>query len=115
MIEHSNRLKPDTQLAPWLFTIARNLYLRYCRTPVLDGGLTARMGLWPSPVSQPTPFEAAAANELERRVETAMAALPRAYREVLLLVWVEGLIPAEAALVCGIRCASADAAGIRRR
>lgn len=103
VIEHAGRLKPDTQLAPWLFTIARNLYLSYCRTRVLDDGLTARMGLWPSPLSQPSPFEAAAANELERRVETAMAALPRTYREVLLLVWVEGLTPAEAAVVCGVR------------
>ena len=51
----------------------------------------------------PSPYEATAANELERRVETALASLPRVYREVLLLVWVEGLTRAEAALVCGIR------------
>jgi len=103
VIEHAGRLRPDTELAPWLFTVARNLYLSYCRTRVLDDGLTARMGLWPVPVAEPSPYETAAANELERRVETALASLPRTYREVLLLVWVEGLTPAEAALVCGIR------------
>jgi RNA polymerase sigma factor (sigma-70 family) len=54
-------------------------------------------------MQEPSPYEATAANELERRVETALASLPRVYREVLLLVWVEGLTPAEAALVCGIR------------
>ncbi len=103
VIEHARRLKPDTQLAPWLFTVARNLYFSYCRTRVLDDGLTASIGLWPVVASPPSPFEAAAANQLERRVETALASLPRTYREVLLLVWVEGLTPAEAALVCGIR------------
>lgn len=103
VIEHARRLKPDTQLAPWLFTVARNLYFSYCRTRVLDDGLTASIGLWPVVPPQPSPFEAAAANQLERRVETALASLPRTYREVLLLVWVEGLTPAEAALVCGIR------------
>jgi RNA polymerase sigma-70 factor (ECF subfamily) len=102
-IEHAGRLRPDTRLAPWLFTVARNLYLSYCRTRVLDDGLTARMGLWPAPASEPSPYEKAAANELERRVETALASLPRTYREVLLLVGVEGLTPAEAAVVCGIR------------
>jgi hypothetical protein len=37
------------------------------------------------------------------RLFNFLASLPRTYREVLLLVWVEGLTPAEAALVCGIR------------
>jgi RNA polymerase sigma-70 factor, ECF subfamily len=35
-------------------------------------------------------------------METAIGALPVAYREALLLVLVEGLRPAEAAGVCGI-------------
>jgi RNA polymerase sigma-70 factor (ECF subfamily) len=103
VIEHAGRLRPDTRLAPWLFTVARNLYFSYCRTRALDDGLTASIGLWPLAMPHPSPYEATAANELERRVETALASLPRVYREVLLLVWVEGLTPAEAALVCGIR------------
>ena len=103
VIEHAGRLRPDTRLAPWLFTVARNLYFSFCRTRALDDGLTASIGLWPLAMPHPSPYEATAANELERRVETALASLPRVYREVLLLVWVEGLTPAEAALVCGIR------------
>jgi RNA polymerase sigma-70 factor (ECF subfamily) len=103
VIEHARRLRPDTRLAPWLFTVARNLFFTYCRTRALDDGMTASIGLWPVAVPQPSPYEATAANELERRIETALAALPRVYREVVLLVWVEGLTPAEAALVCGIR------------
>ncbi len=37
-----------------------------------------------------------------RRIEEALAALPAAYREALLLVAVEGMKPAEAAAVCGV-------------
>jgi RNA polymerase sigma-70 factor (ECF subfamily) len=44
----------------------------------------------------------AAAHELGSRVERAMARLPARDREVLLLVAVDGLSPAEAAAVCGV-------------
>ena len=43
----------------------------------------------------------AAATETERRIESALAALPVTYREAVLLA-VEGLSSAEAAQVCGI-------------
>jgi RNA polymerase sigma-70 factor (ECF subfamily) len=63
------------------------------------GGL---IGVWPVSVSQASPFDEAAAGELERRVERALAGLPSRHREVLLLVTVEGFTPAEAAAVCGV-------------
>ena len=44
----------------------------------------------------------AAAGELQRRVEVALARLPGAYREALLLVAMEQFTPTEAASVCGI-------------
>jgi len=53
-------------------------------------------------VERSSPFEAAAASELERRIERALAAMPTASREVLLLVGVAGLDPSDAADVCGI-------------
>lgn len=102
VVQHAQRLRADTQLGPWLYTIARNLHVSYCRTCLLDDA-TARMGLWPVPPAPPSPFEATAANELERRVEAALASLPVPARELLLLVGVEGLTAAEAAIVCGIR------------
>jgi RNA polymerase sigma-70 factor (ECF subfamily) len=49
-----------------------------------------------------SPFEETAVHELERRLEAALATMPLIYREVLLLVAVEGLRPSEAAAVCGI-------------
>lgn len=39
---------------------------------------------------------------MERRLEAAIASLPSSYREVLLLVGVEGLPPGEAAVICGV-------------
>jgi RNA polymerase sigma factor (sigma-70 family) len=41
-------------------------------------------------------------NEFEQRLEAALALLPPTYREVLLLVAVEGLRPVDAAKVCRI-------------
>jgi RNA polymerase sigma-70 factor (ECF subfamily) len=103
VVGHAHRLRDDTRLAPWLFTVARNLYVTYCRTRMVDDAATARIGLWPEAPAPPSPFEATAANEMQQRVERAIASLPRSYREVLLLVGVDGLTPAEAAVVCGVR------------
>ena len=102
-VANADRLTPDTRLGPWLFTVARNVHVSYCRSRALDDMRTPEaIGLWPS-VSNESPFEHAAAIELEERIEAALAGLPIVYREVLLLVGVEGLRPAEAAVVCGVR------------
>jgi RNA polymerase sigma-70 factor, ECF subfamily len=102
-VDRRASLRDDAQLGPWLFTVARNLYMSYRRSRLVEdshaGGL---IGLWPFGSPQPSPFELTAASEAERRVEAALATLPVSYREALLLVSVEGLRPAEAAAVCGI-------------
>lgn len=103
LVASARRLRPDTRLGPWLFTVARNLYVSYCRSRLLDESLSADLiGLWPVTARQPSPFEEVAASELERRVECTLAALPAIYREVLLLVGVAEFSPAEAAVVCGV-------------
>src|SRR5262245_27271962 len=35
-VTHARRLDADTRLGPWLFTVARNLHISYCRSRVLD-------------------------------------------------------------------------------
>lgn len=86
----------------WLLTVARNLYWSHRRSVILEEGEEAGLlGLSASPAAWPSPFELAAAGELERRVEQALAALPPQQREILLLVAREGLTPSEAAEVCG--------------
>ena len=103
LVTHAKRLRPDTRLAPWLFTVARNLYVSHQRSRRMEDTHAASLiGLWPSGSPRHSPFEEAAGNETERRIESALAALPATYREALLLVSVEGFRPAEAAEVCGI-------------
>lgn len=103
LVTHAKRLRPDTCLTPWLFTVARNLYVSYQRSRMLEETHAASLiGLWPCGSTRLSPFEETATNETERRIEAALAALPAAYREVLLLVGVEGFRPVDAAEVCGI-------------
>jgi RNA polymerase sigma-70 factor (ECF subfamily) len=104
LVTHAERLRPDTSLGPWLFTVARNLYLSECRARVLEQS-DEDMVSHASPA--PSPFEETAANESQRRLEAALASLPLHYREILLLVAVDGLSTAEAAAVCGISNAAA--------
>jgi RNA polymerase sigma-70 factor (ECF subfamily) len=103
LVKHAHRLGEDTRLGPWLFTVARNLHVSYVRSRLLEdsatGGLTS---FWSSGASPPSPFEATAARELERRIEHALASLPATSREVLLLVGIAGLDHSDAADVCGI-------------
>jgi RNA polymerase sigma-70 factor (ECF subfamily) len=96
-------LRDDTRFAPWLFTVARNLYLSYRRARLLEEERLGELSrLDPLAPASPSPLEAAATSELQARLERALSTLPLPYREALLLVGVQGLTPAEAALVCGV-------------
>jgi RNA polymerase sigma-70 factor (ECF subfamily) len=103
LVRHARRLQPDTRLGPWLFTVARHLYVSYVRSRILeDSAMASMIALWPQAVDCGTPFDVTAASELERRIERALASVPRTSREVLLLVGVAGLDHADAAGVCGV-------------
>jgi len=103
LVQHARRLTADTRLGPWLFTVARNIHVSYVRSRMLeDSAATSLIGLWPFSAERSSPFESAAATELERRIERALAAMPTTSREVLLLVAVAGLDHSDAADVCGI-------------
>jgi RNA polymerase sigma-70 factor (ECF subfamily) len=100
-VSHAGRLDSDTRLGPWLFAVARNLHVSYCRSRAIEERAADSIGLWP--IGSPdSPFESAVGSELERRIEAALAGIPVAFREVLLLVGVEGLRPTEAAVVCQV-------------
>lgn len=108
-VRHANRLEPDTQLGAWLFAVARNLHVSYCRTRLVESEVIGGLALWPSRVME-TPFETTARNEFEQRLEEGLAALSPTLREALLLVAVEGMQASEAAFVC-----DTTAAAIRQR
>jgi RNA polymerase sigma-70 factor (ECF subfamily) len=104
LVAQRDRLQPDTRFGPWLFTVARNLYLSYRRSRMLEDACQPDAAdSWPAGCAFRSPFEETAATEFERQLEIALAGLPVLYREVLLLVGVEGLRPAEAAVVCGVK------------
>jgi RNA polymerase sigma-70 factor (ECF subfamily) len=101
-VDRAPKLRPDTTLGPFLFTVARNLYVSYCRSRLLEDSQTVDMiGLWSLGTPRPSPFESTVANETGRRIELALSELPALYREALLLA-MEGMRPVEAAIVCGI-------------
>ncbi len=103
LIAGAHRLRPDTRLAPWLFTVARNLYWSYCRAHLPREARTVELvDFWPVADERPSPFDAAAGSELGERFERALGAIPPRHREVLLLVAVEGVGAAEAAEACGV-------------
>ncbi|HUQ89940.1 MAG TPA: RNA polymerase sigma factor [Vicinamibacterales bacterium] len=102
-VDRAPRLRDDTRLGPFLFTIARNLHISYCRSRSIEDQYAASLlGLWPAGSPQPSPFDSTIANETGRRIDAALASLPAIYREALLLIAFEDLRPAEAAEVCGI-------------
>ena len=103
VVDSAPRLRSDTRLGPFLFTVARNLYVSYCRSRLIEDSQTVDMiGLWPLGTPKPSPFESTVASETGRRIEAALASLPASYREALLLTGIEGMRPAEAAFVCGM-------------
>lgn len=102
LARHAPRLRDDTNVRAWLFTVARNLWISHRRWAWLDGERLAELARGVV-FREPGPDALAEAAQAGRRVETALAKLPETYREVLLLVAVEKLTPQEAADVIGIR------------
>ena len=103
LVKHARRLRPDTRLGPWLFTVARHLHASYCRSRLLeDSHHTSLLGLWPCGRSAASPFDVLEATESARRLVAALASLPVLYREALLLIAIEGLRHSEAAEICGV-------------
>lgn len=97
-------LREDAPLGPWVFAVARNLYLSWRRWRLLDAErVTEMMRVHVEAQDAASPFEHAAASDTERTLELALSALPLRYREVLLLVVVEGMSQEEAAGVLELK------------
>jgi RNA polymerase sigma-70 factor (ECF subfamily) len=112
LARHAPRLRPDTELAAWLYTVARNRYRSYRRTALwrrlrllaLGPGGGAAQGTGPAAPS--TPLEHALHGDLSRQLERALQTLPTPQREVLLLVGVQGVEQEAAAAILGLSSAA---------
>jgi RNA polymerase sigma-70 factor (ECF subfamily) len=98
------RLREETRLAPWLFTIARNQWVSHRRWAMLDLSRLVTIGDDAHfATDDPSPEEALSASRAAARIERAIGLLPAALREALLLVAVEGFDQREAAEILGVR------------
>ncbi|HEY5924453.1 MAG TPA: RNA polymerase sigma factor [Kofleriaceae bacterium] len=92
------RLRNSARLRPWLCGIARNLARtarkRRRREPLVDADEQVASGA--------SPFDIAARGDVERVVREALARIPDAYREVLVLYYREDLSIREIAATLGV-------------
>lgn len=94
----------ELPLAPWLFRVARNVFVSHLRNRGRDPGRTGELGaLEFRTAPEPGPLEVLAGRETVRCMERAIQRLPLADRETILLVAAGGMAPIEAAGVLGIR------------
>jgi len=104
LARNAPKLDEDTDLAAWLFTVARNAWVSHRRWSMLDISrlVVLEDDALPAANAPDPDARADAARDVER-LERALAALPAASREVLLLVGVEGFDQEQAAAMLGIK------------
>ena len=98
----ASSLAPETSLAPWLYTVARNTWKDHARGRAREAARLDYLATEPAPAAT----DADRAIDDGRRVralEAALQAISEPSREILLLCAVEGLQPVEAATVLGLK------------
>lgn len=99
------RLREDTTLAPFLFTIARNAFVSHRRWALLDLSRIVTFGLEAMSSAAADEATPETSHETARaivRLENALQHLPVASREILLLVGIEGIAQEEVARMLGL-------------
>lgn len=108
LAEHHRELREDSDLAAWLFTVARNAYRSHRRWSVLDLSrfVTSDDALVAIASSAPGPEREVVDAERVALLERALAAVSLSSREALLLVGVEGFDQDQAARIVGVSYAA---------
>ncbi len=107
LAQHARRLRADTRLGAWLFTVARNLALSAARRRAWQELRVGVLRLVPEQRRIVPPDELLEGSEAQAALEAALAGLPGWAREILLLCGVEAFAPQEAAEILGITPAAA--------
>ncbi len=98
LARHAHKLTPDTEIAAWLFTVARNAAASHRRWARLDATRIMLWGVRAREARQSTP-ESVTASTLEmKRVDAELQRLNAGEREILLLA-AEGFTPQEIAAI----------------
>ena len=97
LARHAARLRSDSNLRAWLFTVARREYLSFRRAQALDLSRVLALGLEPR-----EPDEGIESDSRRLAFAAALGKLADSDREVLLLAGVQGLEAEAAAQVLGI-------------
>jgi RNA polymerase sigma-70 factor (ECF subfamily) len=111
LARHATRLHPDTDLAAFLYTVARNRYRSHRRMSLfrlskLREIFSEKQHEAAGPTTGQTPLEAAVASDRVARIEQALAKLSLPLREALILVAVQGIDQDAAAQILGIKPAA---------
>jgi RNA polymerase sigma-70 factor (ECF subfamily) len=101
LAQHGRRLEADTRLGAWLFTVAHRLVISWNRAQAVRVQLAGDLPSREPPATSRSPVEAVADSQTQLALERAFGELAPAYREVALLVGVEGLQPTEVAAILG--------------
>ena len=103
LAQHAKQLAPDTRLAAWLFTVAHSLVVSWGRAQAVRKALAGDFPQREVAARDRSPLEALADSQAQLALERAFAELPPAYREIALLVGIEGMQPSEVAVILGLR------------
>ena len=99
---HVHKLHEDTGFLPWLLTIARNKYRNAMRAMVFDERRREKVSAEPLH-PMPAPDAQTDVRRRAARVAAALATLPEAYREILLLTAVDGLDSASIGVILELK------------
>ena len=97
LAQHARRLDADTRLGAWLFTVAHRLFISWTRARQIRAQLAGDLPKTEAATTDRSPLEALADSQAQLALERAFGTLAPSYREVALLVGVEGLTPTEVA------------------
>lgn len=103
LAQHARTLRPETRLGAYLFTVAHRLFVSWARARQVRAQLAGDLPPREVAGDVRNPLEALADSQTQIAIERAFASLAPAYREVALLVGVEGLQPTEVAEILGQR------------